>query len=122
LVASFLPLYLRNYYANEPIFENSKIVTSVYNQGFDGTLDKDVAKKIKFDGISEDSIACLEHPDYINLMKIAVDNSDAIIKGSEELPADLEEYLNKLEKPVLNYHKMEDFSQAYLDFYQSKVL
>ncbi len=37
-LASFLPLYLKTYYNNEPLFENSKIVTSVYNQGFENSL------------------------------------------------------------------------------------
>ena len=55
-------------------------------------------------------------------MKVAVKNSDAVIIGSEIIPDELEAYLNKLEKPVLKYHNMDDFSQAYLDFYQTKVL
>ena len=121
-LASFLPLYLRNYYGNEPLFENSKIVTSVYNQGFTGTLDTSTIDKIRFDAIDEDAIAPLETPDYINVMKVAINNSDAVIVGSEEIPAELEKFVNNLDKPVLKYHNIDDFSQAYLDFYQNKVL
>ncbi|PVW14238.1 glycogen/starch synthase [Marixanthomonas spongiae] len=121
-LASFLPLYLRNYYGTEPLFENSKIVTSVYNQGFEGTLNKDVKEKILFDGIEEETINALEEPNYVNMMKVAVENSDAAIIGSDELPEELETFLNNLDKPVLKYHKKEDFSEAYLDFYQSKLL
>ncbi len=121
-LASFLPLYLRNYYDNEPLFENSKIVTSLYNHGFDGTLDKEVIEKIKFDGIAEEKVAELKDPTYTNMMKVAVRNSDAVIIGSEEIPEELNKFIKTIEKPVLNYHNMEEFSQAYLDFYQSKVL
>lgn len=121
-LASFLPLYIRNYYKNEPLFENSKIVTSIYNQGFDNTLDIKVTEKIMFDGIEENLIEELKIPNYVNMMKLAIKNSDAVIKGSENIPEELEEYLNNLEKPVLNYHKIDDFSEAYLDFYNSKVL
>ena len=121
-LAAFLPLYLRNYYGNEPLFENSKIVTSVYNQGFEGTLDKEVINKIKFDAIDEEAIQVLKEPNYVNVMKVALKNSDAIIIGSSEIPKELDQYLNELEKPVLNYHNMENFSQAYLDFYKSEVL
>jgi starch synthase len=121
-LASFLPLYLRKYYDNEPLFEKSKVVTSVYNQGFDATLDDKTIEKIKFDGIDESEIIELQNPNYVNMMKIAVKNSDAVIIGSENIPDELEAYLNKLEKPVLKYHNMDDFSQAYLDFYQTKVL
>ncbi|WP_034260265.1 glycogen/starch synthase [Altibacter lentus] len=121
-LASFLPLYLRNYYDNEPLFENSKIVTSLYNQGFDDTLDKEVIEKIKFDGIPEEAVAELKDPTYVNMMKVAVRNSDAVIVGSEEIPEELNKFIKTIEKPVLNYHNMDEFSQAYLDFYQSKVL
>jgi starch synthase len=55
-------------------------------------------------------------------MKIAIKNSDAIIIGSEEIPGELVEYLKNLGKPVLKYHNMDDFSHAYLDFYNTKVL
>lgn len=121
-LASFLPLYLKTYYDNEPLFENSKIVTSVYNQGFDGTLDKGLVDKIKFDDIDQDKIDHLSEPNYFNVMKTAIDHSDAIIAGSDELPSDLEDYLKNSKIPVLKYHNMEEFGDAYLDFYQNKVL
>lgn len=120
--ASFLPLYLRNYYGNEPLFENSKIVTSVYNKGFEGTLNKQVIEKIAFDGIEEGDITELKKPDYNNMIKISIKNSDAVIIGSEEIPEELEEYLKNIDKPVLKYHNKEEFSAAYLDFYATKVL
>ena len=121
-LASFLPLYLRNYYGNEPLFENSKIVTSVYGQSFEGSLNSETIEKVRFDAIDDDAILELKSPDYVNVMKIAIKNSDAVIIGSQEIPAELEEYLKNFDKPVLKYHNMDDFSHAYLDFYQSQVL
>jgi starch synthase len=121
-LASFLPLYLQKYYENEPLFENSKIITSVYNQGFSGTLQKNVLDKILFDGIDEGQVALLKDPTYVNMMKIAIDNSDAVIVGSEEIPKELSAYLKDLKKPVLKYHKIDEIETAYLDFYQSQVL
>jgi starch synthase len=56
------------------------------------------------------------------MMKVAIKNSDAIIHGSEEIPEELDEYLKELQMPMLKYHKKEDISPAYLDFYLSKVL
>ncbi len=121
-LASFLPLYLRTYYDKEPLFENSKIVTSLYGQGFDGTLSSEVINKLKFDGIKDEHVQELKEPDYVNMMKVAINNSDALIIGSDNLPDALDEYLKELEMPVLKYHKKEVFSEAYLDFYLSKVL
>src|SRR6056297_2237944 len=54
-MASLLPLYLKEFYKTEPLFTESKIVTSVYNQSFEGTLDKKMINKVAFDGIDKDS-------------------------------------------------------------------
>lgn len=121
-LASLLPLYLRQYYANEPLFNQSKIVTSVYRSGFDGTLDNNMMEKVKFDGIEQQKIDVLAQPTYNNLMKVAIDNSDAIIVGSEEIPDELTGYLEKVDQPVLEYKKPEEFATAYEAFYQSEVL
>lgn len=121
-MASLLPLYLKEYYKTEPLFNESKIVTSVYNQSFDGTLDKDMKKKVSFDGLGENEIALLDQPSYLNLMKVAIDNSDAIIKGSEELEPELSDYFDAADKPKLDYHSIEDFADPYTEFYQNEVL
>ncbi len=121
-MASLLPLYLKKYYADEPLFSESKIVTSVYNKGFDGTLSSDIVDKIAFDGIEPESISALKSPDYTNLIKVAVDHSDAVIIASEELPKELQEYISNQEKPVLPYVQINEFEEAYMNFYNNQVL
>ena len=121
-MASLLPLYLKKFYADEPLFSESKIIMSVYGQGFDGTLDKDLIKKIAFDGVPEESIKALADPNYNNLLKVAVDYADAVILASEDIPADLEDYISKLEKPVLQFVPLQEFEEAYMNFYNTKVL
>jgi starch synthase len=121
-LASLLPLYLKTYYGNEPLFEGCKIVTSLYSQGFEGALNKDLSNKIAFDGIESGQTPHLETPSYLNIMKTAIDHSDAIIEGSSDLSDELLAYLKKASCPVLKFHNKDEFSQAYIDFYQSKVL
>lgn len=121
-LASLLPVYLKEYYKNEPLFTDSKIVTSVYNQSFDDTLDSDMINKVRFDNIGDDAIKHLAQPSYINLMKTAIDYSDALIKGSIELPKQLEDYLKDCNKPFLEYYSIEEFAEPYAEFYDTKVL
>tara|TARA_R100001369_G_scaffold623_1_gene2109 strand:+ start:18990 stop:19673 length:684 start_codon:yes stop_codon:yes gene_type:complete len=121
-LASLLPLYLKEFYKNEPLFTESKIVTSVYNQSFEGTLDKNMIKKVTFDGLDAEVIKLLEKPNYNNLMKIAIDNSDAIIRGSEELPEEIDTYISELTKPVLDFYSIEEFADPYTEFYTNTVL
>jgi starch synthase len=121
-LASLLPLYLKQFYKDEPLFNESKIVTSVYNQSFDDTLNKDLINKVAFDNIDKDAIKMLEKPTYNNLMKVAIDNSDALIIGSNEIPKELEDYLAKADKPVLDYKEKDEFAEAYTTFYNESVL
>lgn len=121
-LASFLPVYLKNYYNNEPLFENSKIVTSVYNTGFQGVLGEETIKKILFDEIEEEAIEELANPTYVNLMKLAIKNSDGVIIGSPEIDSELEGFLKDVTIPVLKYHKIESLSDAYKEFYSQKIL
>ena len=121
-LSSLLPLYLRNYYGNEPLFNEAKIVTSIYNQDFQGALDKDMYKKVLFDGLENDQVKHLKKPTYVNIMKTAVDNSDAAIIAGDNIPDELKKYLNKLDKPVMEYKNKEEFAQAYQDFYMNQVL
>ncbi len=121
-MASLVPLYLRKYYADEPLFADSKIVTSVYQKGFEGELDNTIISKIAFDEISEDSVSVLDAPNYNNLLKVAVDHSDAVILAAEEIPEDLKEHIINLEKPVLPYVPIQEFEEAYANFYNTEVL
>lgn len=121
-LASLLPLYLKQFYKDEPLFNESKIVTSVYNQSFEETLNVDMINKIKFDNIDDDAIKVLEKPTYNNLMKVAIDNSDALIIGSETIPDELKDYLKDSKKPVLDFKEKDEFAEAYTEFYNTSVL
>jgi starch synthase len=121
-MASLVPLYLKQYYVDEPLFSDSKIVTSVYSKGFEDSLNTDLIKKIAFDGIAEEKLATLVSPDYNNLLKVAVDYSDAIILASEDIPDDLNKHIANLQKPVLAYVPFHEFEEAYANFYNTEVL
>jgi starch synthase len=121
-MASLLPLYLREYYADEPLFADSKIVTSIYGNGFKGSLNEAMSGKVAFDQIPEGPVEMLKEPSFNNLLKIAVDYSDAIILASESIPAELQEYVSNLQKPVLPFVSFQEFEEAYANFYNTKVL
>ncbi|WP_036386178.1 glycogen/starch synthase [Muricauda sp. MAR_2010_75] len=121
-MASLLPLYLREYYADEPLFADSKIITSIYNKSFEGELDAEMINKIAFDGIDKEQISSLSHPDYNNLLKVAADYSDAIILAAEEVSEDLKDHIDNLSKPVLPYVSLQEAEEAYTNFYKTEVL
>jgi starch synthase len=67
-MASLLPIYMKHYYKDEALFSETKIVTSVYGQSFEGTLNSEMINKVKFDNVPHDSIKELELPNYENLI------------------------------------------------------
>lgn len=121
-MASLLPLYIKQYYKDDPLFADSKIVTSVYNNGFEGSLNENFVDKIKFDNIEEAEISSIVNPNYNNIMINAMEHSDALIKGSEDLPKELIDFMESSDKPVLDFHAADEFNEAYSDFYLTKVL
>ncbi len=121
-LASLLPVYMKHYYKDEALFSNTKIVTSVYAQSFDGNLNNELLNKIKFDGIPEDSISLLKEPNYENLIKAAIQHSDAVIVASDNLSSSLTKFIESSEKPFLSFFPKEDYAEHYLNFYKNKVL
>ena len=118
-MAALLPLYLKNIYKDEPIFQNSKIITSLYGNEFDKTLNKKMMNKILFDEIDESYISELTKPTYENLMKVAIDSSDAVIKGSENISSEINDYLKKYKNPILEFQPIDSFAEPYIDFYNN---
>ena len=122
-MASLLPLYLKDYYKNDPLFAESKIVTSAFNYGTSGVVNKqDLIEKVKFDQIDEGKLQPFKNGDENSFLKVAIENSDAVIKGSEVLDDEVLNFIDQLEIPVLDYHPVEGFTEAYANFYLNKVL
>jgi len=122
-MASLLPLYLKEYYKNDPLFTDSKIVTSAFNYNTKGVLsNEDLINKIKFDHIPVEKLDSLKEESNDSFMKVAIENSDAVIKGSEHLTEDISSLIDNLDIPVLDFQPLEGFTEAYSDFYLNKVL
>lgn len=112
-------LYLRKSFREDPIFADTKIVYSVYDDEFAGTLHKDFGKKVLFEGIEKSDVEHLKNPTFVNLTKLAIDNSDAVIRGSEKINADVEKYIRKTGKLALEYVNQDEYIDAYSEFYDT---
>jgi starch synthase len=121
-MASLLPLYLKEYYKDDPLFSESKIVTSLYSSDFDGALSSSLIDKVKFDNISDEKAEILKEPSHTNILKSAIENSDGIIKASEDISSELNDFITKQDKPSLDFLSEDTFADAYLDFYSNEVL
>jgi starch synthase len=120
-MTALIPLYIKKVFNDDPIFENSKVIYSVYNEGFDKTLDKRFIQKAVIDGVNIKNLKTAEKPDFDSINKLAIEWSDGVVKGSEELSKDMDKYINSLKKkkPVLEYFNQEEYVEKYDEFYDS---
>ena len=121
-MAAMLPIYMKHFYKDEALFSDTKIVTSVYNQSFNGELDKDMLKKVTFDNVPEQDVKMLETPNYNNILKASIAHSDAVIVASENLTEELADFIKASGKPYLDYVEKDKFAEAYTNFYRNQVL
>lgn len=121
-MASLLPVYLKHYYKNEGIFADTKIVTSIYNSGFQGSLDQKLNEKLQFDNIESEITSQLSNPTFENLMKLTIDHSDALVIGSEGLNPTLTKYIESSNKPFLPFASKENIQELYSSFLKAEVL
>jgi starch synthase len=114
---SLVPLYIKKSFKDNPLFSGAKMIYSVYDDGFGTDMNKDFSKKLTFDGITKEDVAGIANPSFENISKLAIDNSDGIIMGSETINKNIEEYTNKSGKPILSYKNGEEYIDAYSAFY-----
>ena len=82
--ASLFPLYLKKLFADDPVFDNSKIVSSVYSKSFEGSLSKKIVEKIQFDGVDED-LSIIDNPSFESLTDLMIKFSDSVIISSDKI-------------------------------------
>ena len=107
---------------DDPIFSNSKVVLSVYNDTPEA-FQEDFKEKILIPGITEADVELLNDPTGINLAKLAIQNSDGIIMGSAQLCGELQEFMAGTKLPVLPFVDQTDsaYIKEYNQFYD-KIL
>jgi len=115
-IASLLPLYLRNFYKDDPMFETTKVVVSLYDNQIKGKLDKKIVDKLKFDEIQDKNLSILDDPTYENLYKISLALADGVIFASD-IKSKYKDLLKKIKIPELECYSDDDFDKQYLDFY-----
>ena len=114
-----VPLYLKTAYKEEPLFSDSKVVFSAYDDGFDQAMASNFSEKALIDGVEPTDTERLKEANYLGLNKLAVDYSDAVIQGNEGLRADVKEYIEQTGKPFLGYQTKETYVGAYNELYDS---
>lgn len=118
-ISQVLPLYLKKAYKDDPIFANSKIVLSIYNDTPKESLGENFQETVLFGNITKGDVPFLAVPDGINLAKTAASYSDGIIFGSPDIENEITSYCGELGLPTLQYNEEDIKSGRYIDEYNA---
>jgi len=118
-MTGLVPLYLKKAYNDDPLFANSKVIYSVYNKEFKKPFESSFRKKLWMEGISNEDVELLKPPSSLNISKLAVTMSDAVIMGSKTINRELGQFIKSSKKPLLDFQTEEEYMDAYSQFYDT---
>ncbi len=116
-LTSLVPLYIKKYYHNNPLFRHSKLVYSVYNDDFKNTLNAKFSHKLLMEGVDKEDVSIISDPTFANVSKLAINFSDAVIKGTKNINTEVEKYIRSTNKLYLDYQPKETYIDSYNEFY-----
>ena len=119
--SSLLPLYVKTAYKDSPLFSESKIVFSLYNDNFNEKFNERFKNKVIMKGLPESELGHYLGGDYVSLIKGAIDRTDALIIGSPDVNPEILDYARQSGKPILDYIDSEDYYVAYNQFYDNII-
>ena len=115
--SSLVPMYIKKLYKDEPLFENVKIVYSVFDNQENFHLGNKLTDKLLFENLLKDDVKNVTDASINNLHQFAIDYSDAVIQGSQEISDQVLSHINSANKPFMEFRGNDEFIEKYKDFY-----
>ena len=113
-----VPLFVKAAYNTEPAFADAKVVTSVFADGLTKDIGDNFKNCLEFKDVTVDSLSAYKDDfDFMELSKLAIDHSDAVVEAEAGACPELIEYAKSKGIPVLAYPG-EDYTEAYKKFYE----
>ena len=122
-ITALAPLYIKDYYGDDPSYQNAKIVYSLFDEDFSNPQNDKLYEKLKFDGLQEENIKELagKNPDYLALTKLALEHSEGVIQCSENIRPEVMKLVKASKLPFLPYqgNVSDQNVDTFADFYKS---
>ncbi len=116
-ITHFVPVYLKKVYHEDPIFTETKVVLSLYNEMLGACLGEGLIDKIQGDNLGRSDVDQLEEPTGINLAKLAIRYADGVVSGVPALDPALADYARELQLPVMPYIPVSKDDLSYVRTY-----
>jgi starch synthase len=116
-MSALIPAYLKTNYKDDPTFKESKVVYSVYENTFEGSLGADFATKANMKGMNVSDTELYTEGTNLALDLAAISFSDAIVIGDDKVSEAVLNFVKKQDKPTLALESTLDL-ENYNNFYQ----
>jgi starch synthase len=122
-MAAMIPVLIKVKYKDDPLFAESKVVVSLYDDGFSPAMDKRLAEKLVMDGISLDHLDLIQTPDHSSIMKFAISFADGVVETESEVKQELIDFAVASGKPFLGVQSdASSLADACSEFYDEVLL
>ena len=116
-MSALVPAYLKTTYKDDPTFKHSKIIYSVYENDFNGTLDEDFARKAVMTDMTETHTEVFKAGTNTALHLGAIQYSDAVVLASPNVDEEVLNNVKNSNKLILENEFASDF-ENYYNFYE----
>ena len=118
---SLVPMYIKKLYSEDPLFENTKVIYSVFNNGYKGKLSDTIIDKLLFENLSEADLSGLKNLNINTLNKFAISHADAVVQASEKINKTVLNNIEESGKPFLEFPGEEEYENNYLKLYENFI-
>jgi starch synthase len=118
-ITSFIPLYLKTTYKNDPLFKNTKTVFTIYNNAFNHKFNATLLDKVKMMDIEDNMLGNLKTADFEGFIKLGVEFSDAVIVAGDNKK--LEGLFKKIKEKKIETIETENYTESYYNLYNELV-
>ena len=122
-ISALMPVYLKRALSvrDNPLYNESKVLYTIYDDAFDETFPDGFEKKMKLPGMTSKDLKYFKETNYVNLTKAAIDYADGVVIAAPHIHPEIEAYLQDYTKPLMPYPGEEQFTTACNAFYD-KIL
>ena len=119
--SALVPMYIKKLYADEPLFDNVKVIYSVFDNTYNGELGENITEKLLYEKLEESDVSDIKKSTISNLHKFAVDYSDAVVQASSTIDNDVLKHIKDSQKPFMSYPGNDDYVNSYQNFYDQFI-
>jgi starch synthase len=108
-------------YNKDPHFTDTKVVYSIYNEGFDTNWDPRFPDKLKFDGFDDEIVDQLKDTSYENISRVIAKYADGINVSSETLSPELRAIFDEATCLKQDYVAEENQTKVMSEFFNKVI-